>query len=65
MTLEKLADLAYLAMLIFFLVALFVTESELSLIMALYCGAMLEIRKSRRITIIIAKEKGNDDESND
>ncbi|SHL41892.1 hypothetical protein SAMN05720470_10832 [Fibrobacter sp. UWOV1] len=62
---DKLLFLAYFALSVYFVVAYFVTGNELALLVALWSGAMLEIRSRHNITIVMKSERRNDDDGND
>jgi hypothetical protein len=62
---ERIMTLVYIALTVYFVLAFFLTGNELALLVALWSGAMLEIRSRHNITIVISKERRNDDDGND
>lgn len=62
---ERIMTLVYIALTVYFASAFFCTGNEIALLVALWSGAMLEIRSRHNITIVISKERRNDDDEND
>lgn len=62
---ERIMTLVYIVLTVYFVLAFFLTGNELALLVALWSGAMLEIRSRHNITIVISKERRNDDAGND
>ena len=62
---ERIMTLVYIALTVYFVSAFFLTGNEIALLVALWSGAMLEIRSRHNITIGIGKERRNDDAGND
>jgi len=63
---DRFMAYVYIALTVYFVVAYFVTGNELALLVALWSGAMLEIRTRHNITIIMkSDERRKDDDGHE